>query len=421
MKKPPSPAADSPQSTMGLVVCIKYFSEKGRWMSSGTKIDVVTNLRKDLDSLKLPYPPSGNVWIDEASHSVYFSWTKEKNLKTLQTRFSTVIRTQESDSWLKEAKKSCYIESLSVVEGSYPSSVPRPLPPKTLNQSGMKSLEPSTSFMQPQLRRGQSSPESQSSSTPSVKSRSSLQEQADNVVYRQPPTLPRAMRQRSTEGLPSSTSSHPPPGSLDISRSSANSKETHSPVNSSMVPPEPLNKPPPIPHNSSPTENDKVTAGYSHNEPTSSNNSPKRPLPRTSPPQEKRPKHDHPDLPNPIPSSSTSVPLVKSNPNSGLITSLSREFWDNRRSMTALASKALVLEAKMRDLNAEDRGEQRYLYSDMQEIEERLVRVEKMFEEERQRREQMEWLMKSIQQECDNPVIVPSLLAAFDISLVKGN
>jgi len=51
------------------------------------------------------------------------------------------------------------------------------------------------------------------------------------------------------------------------------------------------------------------------------------------------------------------------------------------------------------------------------DIKVRLAQVEKMLEEERQRREQIELLVKSIREECDNPVIVPALLAGFNINV----
>ncbi|KAF5349024.1 hypothetical protein D9758_012692 [Tetrapyrgos nigripes] len=405
-------------SSARFVIRIKYSpqSRMAQWMCTGSTENIASKLRKDLEYLKLPFPPEDNTWTDNTSNSIYFAF---KNLKkSSQTMITTIIKLQETDFRIKEAKRACSMLASNSSNSPQTQESQTTPTPQIRTENGQSELAAVLPLKTPSCPRAMQAEMVDSARDDSSSERSFVE------LLPQLKRLDMPLQSKSNEPLfvqtkmIDATGRGPSGGSTNYHSSDRSPKElTPLPVQTHDEPLQPTDSPPSItrPGNSltDAAELDGTKAGPVGDELAHTVVHPRKRLSEpdeVSPQQTKCQKVSYTQT-----TSSAVIKPVKPNPNALEIASLSREFWNNRRTMTSLSSKAIVLEAKMRHMGAKDESEQKYLYASTKELEEKVFETERLLEEEHKKREQLEMLVKSVEQECENPVVVPALLAAFNL------
>ncbi|KAK7435783.1 hypothetical protein VKT23_019481 [Stygiomarasmius scandens] len=421
-------------NSIELVVRFKYTPEKARLILGDSNIsqkELADRLRADLLKLRLPQPPEAKIEAEKLSNSICFSWTTTRNSHIYQW-VSNAAHFQDSSHFLREGKRDCEIERIILAEEE-----PRPLPTSSANSSfASTSTSASTHVLQPlPVNIAQRSP-----SPVHVSSRKRAVDQIESVQT--------ALRQLEQSSL----------GQQLKKRRLSDDENSH--FLSVGLPPGPVHQPPPLPPldikdppivvkvcitwsyfgilelmNEKVEQTDDADAFLKdlfsnraqpargdviHREVKNADAS--KAIVETKAFTLTRPKPA--PQPAPDPRASTPSGLIQTAPvsrpppatapvasgaNSEHISRLTREFWDTRRMLTALSSKAGLLQTRLKGLGVADQYQNRSL----QELQANLSEAEKRLADERAKREQLERLLLDIQRECAQPVVIPALLAAL--------
>ncbi|KAK0217884.1 hypothetical protein IW262DRAFT_1391141 [Armillaria fumosa] len=105
-----------PGRALGIVVCIVYKLDKATRLLDVHLKDLATELRKDLDAIKMPHPPEANI-RPPSLEGVVFSWTTRK-CSPLYNVIRNLEKCQDDDTMdCKKAKVLCSIDKILVSEG----------------------------------------------------------------------------------------------------------------------------------------------------------------------------------------------------------------------------------------------------------------------------------------------------------------
>ncbi|PBK72390.1 hypothetical protein ARMSODRAFT_954079 [Armillaria solidipes] len=101
---------------LDIVVCIVYKPDKATRLLDVHLKDLATELRKDLDAIKIPRPPEVNI-RPPSLEGIVFSWTTRKH-SPLYNLIHNVEKCQDDDTMdYKKAKVLCSIDKILVSEG----------------------------------------------------------------------------------------------------------------------------------------------------------------------------------------------------------------------------------------------------------------------------------------------------------------
>ncbi|PBK99488.1 hypothetical protein ARMGADRAFT_1059620 [Armillaria gallica] len=108
--------SNRPGRPLDIVVCIVYKPDKATRLLDVYLKDLATELRKDLDAVKIPRPPEANI-RPPSLEGVVFSWTTRK-YSPLYNLIRNVEKCQDDDTMdYKKAKVLCSIDKILVSEG----------------------------------------------------------------------------------------------------------------------------------------------------------------------------------------------------------------------------------------------------------------------------------------------------------------
>ncbi|KAJ7597550.1 hypothetical protein C8J56DRAFT_322677 [Mycena floridula] len=383
-----------------IVLRVVYEDHKARTMAALPKGILGERIRQDMTKTKLPHPPADNINSPPADGPLILFWTTRRH-SPLYCSIERVIQSQDKDPILKQAKKACAIQTISMSFRS-PSAISQSredrrsssLAFSTNRRSSVSTVGRGDSYRPASSRSRDWRSERRGSieaddllSSLSYKDASSFNELSSRVFPRE------RARQRSRSPLRTLT--------ISPSRTGARRKGDFQDE-----------------------DEEKKAKRQKLSEPASIIQESLRssPVPFASPSKYTLCFPDAITVPaineaTPLsePSNPVTLPVESSESQNETKTSdtsptLLREYWDNRRQLTAVSARALSLQEEMQGL-----GVEYHTWQSNQDLQLRVTQAEAELAKERRKRIEVEHLLKEVEKERRQPTLVPELLRIFSM------